>query len=170
MSFEPLSPTGARGFVVEARGGALLDLGGWTCRVKVAASDTGGALTVLEGEMGPGHAGPLEHVHVGHDEAFFLVGGRLRFRVGDGYRDVVPGETVFASRGLAHGFANPHAEPARYLAMLSPSGYEDYFARFAALLRKHGAVPYRETLLSLIKEHVTFPAPPPVTAPGGGPA
>ncbi len=157
MSFERRLAGSGRGFVVGEGEGPLIELPGWTVRVKVSASDTGGALTVLEGVMSPGHRGPLEHVHTGHDEAFFLLDGSLRFRVGDGHRNVVVGETVFASRGLAHGFANEGPEPARYLAMLSPSGYEWYFERLAALVRKHGAMPPRETLLALMAEHGTFP-------------
>lgn len=128
-------------------------------RIKVGAADTAGALTLIEATMAPGHAGPMEHVHAGHDEAFVILEGSLRFRVGDATRVVVPGETVFASRGLAHGFANPHAEPARYLAMLSPSGYEVYFARLAELVRKEGAMPSRERLVALMAEHGTFPPP-----------
>jgi quercetin dioxygenase-like cupin family protein len=157
VSFEGRFGGSGRGFALPAGGGSLIELPGWTYRVKVAASDTAGALTVLEGTMDPGHRGPLEHVHVGHDEAFFVLGGSLRFRVGAGYRDVVPGETVFASRGLAHGFSNAGAEPARYLAMLSPSGYEFYFERLAALIRKHGSMPERSALLALMAEHGTFP-------------
>jgi quercetin dioxygenase-like cupin family protein len=160
MSFEPRIAGAGRGFVVQAGDGALLALPGWTYRIKVSSSDTGGALTVLEGEMAPGHGGPLEHVHMGHDEAFFMLSGTLRFRVGNGYRQLTAGETVFASRGLAHGFSNDGAEPARYLAMLSPSGYEFYFERLAALIRKHGSMPDRDVLLRLMAEHGTFPVDP----------
>jgi uncharacterized cupin superfamily protein len=60
--------------------------------------------------MAAGHARPAEHVHIGHDEAFFVISGQLKFRVGDGYRTAVSGETVFASRGLAHGFWDSRSE------------------------------------------------------------
>jgi quercetin dioxygenase-like cupin family protein len=160
MSFERRIAGAGRGFVVKAGEGPLVELPGWTYRVKVAASDTAGALTVLEGEMEPGHRGPIEHVHMGHDEAFFVLSGALRFRIGDGTRQLTAGETVFASRGLAHGFSNDGAEPARYLAMLSPSGYEFYFERLAALIRKHGSMPERDALLGLMAEHGTFPVDP----------
>ena len=166
MSFEPGFRDAGRGFVVRAGEGPLLELPGWTYRIKVAASDTAGALTVLEGEMAPGHRGPLEHLHTGHDEAFFVLSGAMRFRVGNERRKVTVGETVFASRGLAHGFANDGAEPVRYLAMLSPSGYESYFEQLAALIRAHGSMPDREILLQLMAEHGTFPVNP-VDAGGG---
>ena len=162
MSFDAFRGLGGggRGFVRGTEDGAPLELPGWSMRIKVAASDTAGALTLIEATMAPGHAGPLEHIHTGHDEAFFLISGQLRFRVGDGHRVVVPGETVFASRGLAHGFANPGADPARYLVALTPSGYELYFERLAALIRRHGAMPSQDELLHLMAEHGTFPATP----------
>jgi quercetin dioxygenase-like cupin family protein len=160
MSFEPRFGGAGRGFVVPAGEGSLLELPGWTYRIKVSASDTAGALTVLEGEMAPGNRGPLEHLHTGHDEAFFVLSGALRFRVGREYRTLSVGETVFASRGLAHGFSNDGAEPARYLAMLSPSGYEFYFERLASLIRTHGSMPGRDVLLRLMAEHGTFPVDP----------
>jgi quercetin dioxygenase-like cupin family protein len=149
-----------RGFVVAADGGTQLTLPGWSMRVKVAASDTGGAFTLIEGTMDAGQPGALEHVHVGHDEAFFIVSGELRFRVGDGFRVATAGETVFASRGLAHGFSNAGHEPARYLVALTPSGYEFYFERLAALIRRHGTMPEREALVRLMAEHGTFLAEP----------
>ncbi len=158
MSFEEM--LGGRGFVHGVGAGRAIELPGWSMRVKVSAADTDGTMTLLEGAMAPGHAGPLEHLHAGHDEAFFVLEGSLRFRVGDGTRVVVPGETVFASRGLAHGFSNPNAEPARYLVALTPSGYEVYFARIAAFLRKEGAMPSRERLVAWMEEHGTFAVAP----------
>ena len=162
MSFERGLQTGVagRGGVIGADEGGRLELPGWRMRVKLSASDTAGMLTLIEARMDGGHAGPSEHVHTGHDEAFFLISGTLRFRVGDGYRVAVAGETVFASRGLAHGFSNPAPGEARYLVALTPSGYERYFERLAALIREHGAMPGKDELARLMEEHGTFAAPP----------
>jgi quercetin dioxygenase-like cupin family protein len=169
MSFEPFSGAlgDRRSKWVEAHEGSPLLLPGWTMRVKIAASDTSGAMTLIEASMAPGHRGPAEHVHVGHDEAFFVLEGALRFRVGDTYRTATVGETVFASRGLAHGFSNAETVSARYLVALTPSGYEVYFERLAALIRAHGAMPDRETLAALMAEHGTFLVDP-VDASNGG--
>ena len=158
MSFENAAGlAGAgRGGVIAPDEGGLIALPGWQMRVKISASDTAGRLTLVEGRMSGGHAGPTEHVHVGHDEAFFVISGRLHFRLGDGRRTAVPGETVFASRGLAHGFSNPEPDEARYLLALTPSGYEFYFERLAALLRSHGAMPDRDALARLLAEHGTY--------------
>lgn len=162
MSFEHYLGMGGagRGGVIGADGGGLIELPGWRMRVKVSASDTGGHLTLLEARMNGGHTGPVEHLHAAHDEAFFVIAGSLRFRVGDGYRTATSGETVFASRGLAHGFSNPGPGEARYLVALTPSGYEFFFERLAALIRAHGSMPSKEDLGRLMAEHGTYPATP----------
>lgn len=120
-----------QGFARSGGEGQPIDLPGWSMQVKVSAADTLGRLTVLHGQMAPQLAGPPAHVHAGHDETFVVLAGRMRFRLGDRCHTAVPGETVYASRRLAHAFANPYDEPAHYAAILTPSGYEDYFRRVA---------------------------------------
>ncbi|CAO5227517.1 cupin domain-containing protein [Frankia sp. AgKG'84/4] len=156
-----------QGFVRGGDEGRRIDLPNWSMLVKVTAGDTLGRLTVLEGLMGAGQPGPLPHVHDGHDETFVLIEGRLRFRVGDGFHTAVAGETVFASRRLAHGFGNPFDEPARYVAILTPSGYEDYFAEVAEHVASTGAMPDRSLTEELMARHRTVLAPP---LPDPGPA
>lgn len=77
-----------------------------------------------------------------------------------GFHTAVPGETVFASRGLAHGFANPGDDPARYVGILSPSGYEGYFEKVAAYVAENGAMPPLDVVRELIAQHQTILAPP----------
>ncbi|WP_131744987.1 cupin domain-containing protein [Frankia sp. Cppng1_Ct_nod] len=155
----PAGQQPVRGFVRGRDEGRRIDLPNWSMLVKVTDGDTLGRLTVLEGRMGPRQPGPLPHVHEGHDETFVLVEGRLRFRVGDGFRTAVAGETVFASRRLAHGFGNPFDEPARYVAILTPSGYEDYFADVAEHVTRTGALPGRALTQELMAPHRTVLAP-----------
>lgn len=77
-----------------------------------------------------------------------------------GFHTAVPGETVFASRGLAHGFANPGDDPARYVGILSPSGYEGYFEKVAAYVAENGAMPPLDVVRELMAQHQTILAPP----------
>ena len=44
-----------------------------------------------------------------------------------------PGDLVFKPRGVAHAFWNPADEPARALEIISPAGFERYFAELAPL-------------------------------------
>lgn len=129
------------GVVVAAGGGQPIELPGWSMLVKISADQTGGALTVVHAHMDPGHPGPAEHIHDGHDEAFVVLTGALRFRLGEEYHTVDAGSTVLAPRGQAHGFSNPFGQAASYVVMLTPSGYERYFERLADHVRRTGAPP-----------------------------
>ena len=149
-----------RGFVRGLAQGQSIELPGWSMQVKVTADDTLGRLTVLRGQMAPQQAGPLAHVHAEHDETFVVLEGRMRFRLGGRFQTAVPGETVYASRQLAHGFANPHDEPATYLAILTPSGYEDYFRKVAEHVAAVGALPPPPLTAELMAEHGTVLADP----------
>jgi len=128
--------------------------------VKDSAGDTVGRLTVIEGRMTPQLTGPPAHVHDGHDETFVVLAGRMRFRVGDRFHTAVTGETIFASRRLAHGFSNPFDEPARYVAILTPSGYAEYFAEVAEHVARDGEMPDPAQTLKLMAQHSTVLAPP----------
>lgn len=96
----------------------------------------------------------------GHDETFIVLEGRMRFRLGDGFHTAVPGETMFASRQLAHGFNNPFDEAARYIVLLTPSGYEDYFRQVAAHIAETGAMPDLDLTRDLMAQHRTILADP----------
>lgn len=149
-----------QGFVRGLSEGQPIDLPGWSMRVKVTAGDTLGRFTVLHGEMAPELAGPPAHVHAEHDETFVVLTGRMRFRVGDRFLTAMPGETVYASRRLAHGFANPYDEPARYAAILSPSGYEEYFRQVAEHVARVGTLPGAAVTAELMARHATTLADP----------
>lgn len=60
------------------------------------------------------------HLHRSDDEAWFVLEGRLEFRVGDEVRSVRAGESILVTRGTPHSFWNPAAEPARYLLVMTP--------------------------------------------------
>jgi uncharacterized cupin superfamily protein len=149
-----------RGFVRAGGEGRRIDLPGWSMLVKITAGNTLGRFTLLEGRMDPQLAGPMPHVHDDHDETFVLLGGRLRFRIGDAFHTVVPGETVFAGRRLAHGFGNPFEEPARYIAILTPSGYEDYFSEVVDHVARTGTMPSATDAQQLMARHHTVLAAP----------
>ena len=48
------------------------------------------------------------------------------------------GDTVFKPRGIAHAFWNPGDEPVRFLEIITPSGFEQYFADVEPLLTADG--------------------------------
>lgn len=60
------------------------------------------------------------HVHHSDDEAWYVLEGTLRFRLGDDEIEAGPGSAVFAPRGMPHAYGNAGTELARYLLVLTP--------------------------------------------------
>jgi mannose-6-phosphate isomerase-like protein (cupin superfamily) len=82
-----------------------------TPRVLLRSEDSGGRIAVIETAPGPGVSPPL-HRH-DFDETFYVMAGRLTFRLGDELSTAGPGELVFAPRGVPHTYANLGDVPAR---------------------------------------------------------
>jgi oxalate decarboxylase/phosphoglucose isomerase-like protein (cupin superfamily) len=66
------------------------------------------------------------HVHEREDEAFYVIEGGLRVRMGDEEFDAQAGSFTFQPRGVAHTFRTS-GEGARVLLLVIPSGFEGYF-------------------------------------------
>ena len=77
-------------------------------------------------------AAPL-HRHTREDEYSYVLEGRVGALLGD---DVVigkPGDLIFKPRGQWHTFWNAGDEPARLLEIISPAGFERFFAELVEL-------------------------------------
>jgi mannose-6-phosphate isomerase-like protein (cupin superfamily) len=84
------------------------------------------------------------HVHHEDDEAWYVLEGTLRFRIGDEEFEAAPGSAVMAPKGTPHSYGNARrGEPARYLLVMTPKiralvealhqpGASDYAAIFRA--------------------------------------
>jgi mannose-6-phosphate isomerase-like protein (cupin superfamily) len=85
----------------------------------------GAELVVAEWRAEPGgsdpplYIAPL-HIHHSDDEAWYVLEGALRFRLGDDEVEAEAGCAVMAPRGTVHTFWNPRPEPARYLLVMTP--------------------------------------------------
>jgi mannose-6-phosphate isomerase-like protein (cupin superfamily) len=67
----------------------------------------------------PLYIAPL-HVHHDDDEAWYVLEGALRVRLGAEDVEVPAGGAVIAPRGTPHTYWNPGPEPARYLLVMTP--------------------------------------------------
>src|SRR5690349_1485194 len=60
------------------------------------------------------------HVHHGDDEAWYVLEGALRFRMGDERFEAGPGDAVLAPKGVPHSYGNARrGEPVRYLLVMT---------------------------------------------------
>jgi mannose-6-phosphate isomerase-like protein (cupin superfamily) len=85
--------------------------------------DVSGALAILEIAVAPSTSGPPLYQQPSLDEMFYVVEGRLTFRVGDVLLTALPGGSVVVPRGVARSYSNRSDEVARVLVICSP-GFE----------------------------------------------
>jgi quercetin dioxygenase-like cupin family protein len=97
-------------------------------KVLLRSEDSDGHLAIVE--LTGGGRPPL-HRH-DFDETFYVLEGELTFQLGEDLVTRRAGELAFAPRGVPHTYANLSGAPARALLVITPAGFERYFARMAA--------------------------------------
>lgn len=93
---------------------------------KITGKQTNGAFTVIDQIIQP-QGGPPPHVHHAEDESFYVLEGRFSFLKGDEQTIVEPGAFVYIPRGTIHTFKNVTEQQGRILAIITPSGLEEFF-------------------------------------------
>lgn len=122
---------GAR--VVGPEDGETGFLGSIGVRFMIDGDESGGGFSLVEHPMGPrALAAPL-HRHNREDEYSYVLEGRMGALLGDEVLEAGPGDLVFKPRDQWHTFWNAGEEPARILEIISPAGFERFFAELDAL-------------------------------------
>ena len=103
----------------------------------------------------PHWPGPPLHHH-DFDEAFYVLEGELTFQVGDEIVTGGRGELAFAPRNVVHTLANHGDAPARYVLVITPAGFERYFARMADDPPEWALQPFPET--TVVGPQIASPA------------
>lgn len=93
--------------------------------IKASTETTAGRVAVIE-VLGPEGSGSPLHVHAREDEWFYVLEGELTFWVGGELIQAPTGSFVFGPRGVPHTFAVTSPEPARFLLVTEPAGFEDF--------------------------------------------
>lgn len=99
-------------------------------KVLLHASDTGGAISVVD-SLSPAGSGPPRHVHHAEDETFVNLAGRIEVWIEGETTEIGPGQSAFVPRGKEHTFRVIGDTPSRHLIMLSPGGFEGFFEAMA---------------------------------------
>lgn len=100
-------------------------------RVLLRSEESDGHLSVLDNLVPARATGPDLHQH-DFDEAFYIVEGVLVFQIGDQLITTRKGDLAFAPRNVPHTLTNRTDEPARYVLVCTPAGFERHFARMVA--------------------------------------
>src|SRR5713101_6828118 len=103
--------------------------------------DAGGRYALIEWMAPPAIPGPPLHIHRLTDEGFYVLEGEFGFQAGEETLRRSSGAYVFVPRGRAHTFWNARPAPARLLVVISPAGFEPYFAELSEGLAAAGDSP-----------------------------
>ena len=118
--------------------GERADLPGLGVRYIVRSEQTGGRFALIEHTIpARGLAAPL-HTHENEDEHSYVLGGRMGAMVGDEVVAAGPGDLVTKPRGIPHAFWNAGDEEVRLLELISPGGFDRYFADLTPLVGGEG--------------------------------
>jgi mannose-6-phosphate isomerase-like protein (cupin superfamily) len=116
-------------------------LGSIGVRFMIDGEEANGRFALVEHPMSArALAAPL-HRHTLEDEYSFVLQGRMGALLGDEVVFATQGDLVFKPRNQWHTFWNAGDEPARILEIISPAGFERFFAELVDLGGVTGAEP-----------------------------
>jgi len=138
--------------------GRSFDAFGSTTQFKLEGAHTAGQLSLALAVTPPG-AGPPPHLHRKDDELFIIVDGEIEFMTSTGWQRVGAGSVVYVPRGARHAFRNAGTTPSRHWVLTTPSGFDEFYARAAALFAAGPPAPQQMRALALEYGYEIF-APP----------
>jgi mannose-6-phosphate isomerase-like protein (cupin superfamily) len=126
--------------------GEAVYLGGLGVRFMVDGAASGGGFSLVEHPIDRRSLAAPLHRHANEDEYSYVLEGRVGVQLGDEVLEAGPGDLIFKPRGQWHAFWNRGDEPARLLEIISPAGFDRYFAEIAPLLPPNREEPHFERL------------------------
>lgn len=146
-----METTRTAGLVREGEGTTLLQ--GPLGAILLAGADaTGGGAAFVVHPLAPRALGAPVHTHRNEDEWSFVLEGDVGVQLGDDTLLARPGDLVMKPRGVPHAFWNASDEPAKLLEVITPGGFEGYFARLAEVLRP-GVAPDMAALAAIAADY-----------------
>src|SRR6476620_2691121 len=108
-------------------------LGSIGVRFMIDGPESDERFSLVEHPMSPrALAAPL-HRHNREDEYSYVISGRMGALLGDDVVAAGPGDLVFKPRGQWHTFWTAGDEPCHILEIISPAGFERFFAELVDL-------------------------------------
>jgi mannose-6-phosphate isomerase-like protein (cupin superfamily) len=129
---------GDSGYVITPSDRATLLRGPLGAVLMLGGDRTAGRLSLVEHPLEPRALGSPLHTHRDEDEYSVVLEGRVGAQIGDQTVEAGPGTVLVKPRGVPHAFWNPADQPARLLEIISPAGFEGYFAGLAEIVTGQG--------------------------------
>src|SRR4051794_33241818 len=111
--------------------GPVAELGGCDARFMIYGEESGGGFSMVEHPIPPRSLCAPRHRHHGVDEYSFVLEGRMGALLGDDVIYAEEGDLAFKPRDQWHTFWNAGEGPCRILEVISPAGFEHFFAEFS---------------------------------------
>jgi quercetin dioxygenase-like cupin family protein len=121
-------------------------------RFMIGGEESGGSFALVEHPIGPRALAAPMHTHRHEDEYTYVLEGEVGFQIGEEVLVARPGDLVFKPRGIPHAFWNATDELARALEIISPAGFEQYFAELAPLFPPANEGPLDEQAVDAVRE------------------
>ena len=139
-------------------GGPTLSFMGVNLAYKIASHETDGSWALLEYAMPPKFPGPPPHWHKVTREGFYVLEGRVTFTLGTRVFTGERGAFVHVPTHTVHKFSNECDEPARFLTIILPGGFENHFKELVTFMQSEPTWPPQDPrkLSKLYQRHDTF--------------
>ena len=102
-------------------------------RFMIGGEQTQGNFALVEHPIKPRDIAAPMHTHRHEDEYTYVLEGEIGIQIGEEILVVREGDLVFKPRGVPHAFWNATDTLARALEIISPAGFERYFAELVPL-------------------------------------
>ncbi len=121
-------------------------------RFMIGGEETQGNFAIVEYLIGARALAAPMHTHEHEEEYTYVLEGEVGIQIGEEVLVARPGDLVFKPRGIAHAFWNASDEPARALEIISPAGFERYFAELAPLFPPANQGPLDEKAVGAVRD------------------
>ena len=115
-----------------------VQIGGFGVAFLVDAEWSQGACALVEHTLAPGRIGAPPHRHSREDELSYVLEGTLTVWRDGAITEAGPGTVVRKPRGEWHTFWNAGTVPVRFLELISPPAFAQYFRELPKLIPAHG--------------------------------
>lgn len=109
-------------------------IGSFGTTYKVPPESTPSAIAIVEHVLGPHQLGAPLHRHSREDEISYVLEGDLTVQQGEQLATAGAGGTIVKPRGVFHAFWNAGTLPVRFLEIIAPGAFAQYFRELAPLL------------------------------------